>query len=67
MCNCNSCGSSDRRRGRRRSSSCLGSICILVEAAAAAVVVAVYRGFPTRKVCLYYISCLRYTVLVGNP
>ena len=25
-----------------------------------------YRGFPTRKVYLYYISCLRYTILVGN-
>ena len=24
-------------------------------------------GFPTRMVCLYYISCLRYTILVGNP
>ena len=27
----------------------------------------VYRGFPTRMVYLYYISCLRYTILVGNP
>ena len=26
-----------------------------------------YRGFPTRMVYLYYISCLRYTILVGNP
>ena len=26
-----------------------------------------YRGFPTRMVYLYYISCLRYTLLVGNP
>ena len=26
-----------------------------------------YRGFPTRMVHLYYISCLRYTILVGNP
>ena len=26
-----------------------------------------YRGFLTRMVCLYYISCLRYTILVGNP
>ena len=25
------------------------------------------RGFPTRMVYLYYISCLRYTILVGNP
>ena len=25
------------------------------------------RRFPTRIVCLYYISCLRYTILVGNP
>ena len=24
-------------------------------------------GFPTRMVYLYYISCLRYTILVGNP
>ena len=28
---------------------------------------AIYRGFPTRMVYLYYISCLRYTILVGNP
>ena len=27
----------------------------------------VYRGFPTRTQYLYYISCLRYTILVGNP
>ena len=27
----------------------------------------VYRGFPTRMVYLYSISCLRYTILVGNP
>ena len=26
-----------------------------------------YRGFPTRMVYLYYKSCLRYTILVGNP
>ena len=26
----------------------------------------VFRGFPTRMVYLYYISCLRYTILVGN-
>ena len=26
-----------------------------------------YRGFPTRMVYLYYILCLRYTILVGNP
>ena len=26
----------------------------------------VYRGFPTRMVYLHYISCLRYTILVGN-
>ena len=26
-----------------------------------------YGGFPTRMVYLYCISCLRYTVLVGNP
>ena len=26
-----------------------------------------YRGFPTRMVYLYYISCLRYTIPVGNP
>ena len=26
-----------------------------------------YRGFPTRMVYLYYISYLRYTILVGNP
>ena len=25
-----------------------------------------YRGFLTRMVYLYYISCLRYTILVGN-
>ena len=25
------------------------------------------RGFPTRMVYLYYISCLTYTILVGNP
>ena len=25
------------------------------------------RGFPTRMVYIYYISCLRYTILVGNP
>ena len=25
------------------------------------------RGFPIRMVYLYYISCLRYTILVGNP
>ena len=24
------------------------------------------RGFPTRMVCLHYILCLRYTILVGN-
>ena len=26
-----------------------------------------YRGFLTRMVYLYYISCLRYTILVQNP
>ena len=26
-----------------------------------------HRGFPTRMVYLYYISSLRYTILVGNP
>ena len=26
-----------------------------------------YWGFPTRMVYLYYIACLRYTILVGNP
>ena len=26
-----------------------------------------YRGFPTRMVYLYYISCMRYTIMVGNP
>ena len=26
-----------------------------------------YQGFSTRMVYLYYISCLRYTILVGNP
>ena len=25
------------------------------------------KTFPTGMVCLYYISCLRYTILVGNP
>ena len=25
------------------------------------------RGFPTRMVYLHYTSCLRYTILVGNP
>ena len=27
----------------------------------------IYRGFPTRMVYLYYILCLRYTILVENP
>ena len=27
----------------------------------------IYRGFLTRMVYLHYISCLRYTILVGNP
>ena len=27
----------------------------------------IYQGFPTRMVYLYYISCLRYTILAGNP
>ena len=26
-----------------------------------------YWGFPTRMVYFYYISCLRYTILAGNP
>ena len=26
-----------------------------------------HNRFPTRMVYLYYISCLRYTILVGNP
>ena len=26
-----------------------------------------FRGFPTRMVYLYFLSCLRYTILVGNP
>ena len=26
-----------------------------------------FWGFPTRKVYIYYIPCLRYTILVGNP
>ena len=26
-----------------------------------------YRGFPTRMLYLYYVSCLRYTILVRNP
>ena len=25
------------------------------------------RGFPTKMVHIYYIACLRYTILVGNP
>ena len=29
--------------------------------------VAAYRGFPTTLVYLYYISCLRHTILVGSP
>ena len=29
--------------------------------------VLVFQGFPARMVYLYYISCLRYTILVGNP
>ena len=27
----------------------------------------IFQGFPTRMVYLYYISCLRYTGLVGDP
>ena len=27
----------------------------------------IYRGFPTRMAYLYTTSCLRYTILVGNP
>ena len=27
----------------------------------------IYWGFPTRMVYLYYMSCLRYTILVRNP
>ena len=27
----------------------------------------IYQGFPTRMVYPYDISCLRYTILVGNP
>ena len=27
----------------------------------------IYQGFLTRMIYLYYISCLRYTTLVGNP
>ena len=27
----------------------------------------IIRGFPTRMVYLHYISCLRYTILVGIP
>ena len=30
-------------------------------------VLLLFPEFPTRMVCLYYISCLRYTILVGNP
>ena len=30
-------------------------------------VVVSFGGVPTRMVYLYYISCLRYTILVGNP
>ena len=30
-------------------------------------ILALFRGFPTRMVYLYYISCLRYTILAGNP
>ena len=26
-----------------------------------------FRGFPIRMVYLYYMSCLRYTILVRNP
>ena len=26
-----------------------------------------FRGFPTRMVHLYHMSCLRYTILVGDP
>ena len=26
-----------------------------------------FQGFPTRMVYLHCISCLRYTILVGNP
>ena len=26
-----------------------------------------YQGFPTRMVYLYYVSNLRYNILVGNP
>ena len=29
--------------------------------------VGLYRGFPTSMVYLHNISCLRYTILVGNP
>ena len=27
----------------------------------------IFRGFPTRMVYLYYMSCLRYTILARNP
>ena len=29
--------------------------------------VVLFPGFPTRMVYLYYMSCLRYTILVENP
>ena len=29
--------------------------------------ISINRGFLTQMVYLYYISCLRYAILVGNP
>ena len=41
--------------------------CIIIKFKRCLITLPVYRGFPTNMVYLYYISCLRYTILVRNP
>ena len=42
-------------------------VCVCIFQFFSVIGVKAYQGFPTRMVYLYYKSCLRYTILIGNP
>ena len=63
--------SSSNRHGKKRIASqvdlFLHSPKILLKQTLFVSSLIVFEGFPTRMVYPHYISCLRYTILVGNP
>ena len=57
----------DLLRHMRRKVSYLSNFSVSAQDSTVQLGKSTYRGFPTRMVYLYYILCLRYTILVGNP